>query len=267
MLAIMLMHLPILFIPAILIAIQTGLMREEEDKMIRTGLPYDFDLMETIEKEGAVVDVSQVCYPNMDEIERTTLIYLRNTNYENIELDFSKVGFDSKKRFLIEYLTGDIEHPVKELTNTWFSLFFHYNGFPITLPSILSEEEEKQFYNECPSIINELTCFAYSLALYPISRLDTEGFTFDFSDIESTDFKFNLNICELISHPCWNLIYEKNPAYPPKFYKQLFTEDNNILFETIMKFTPFSVLLYGMNDREQWREFANIIKQYMENAQ
>lgn len=44
----------------------------------------------------------------------------------------------------------------------------------------------------------------------------------------------------------------------------MFTEDNNYLFETVMKFTPFSVLLYGMNDREQWQEFVKLIKQYME---
>lgn len=65
--------------------------------MIRTGLPYDFDLMETIEKEGAVVDVSQVSYPNSEDIERTTLIYLRNTNYDNIILDFSKVDYKTKE--------------------------------------------------------------------------------------------------------------------------------------------------------------------------
>lgn len=232
--------------------------------MIRTGLPYDFDLMETIEKEGAVVDVSQVSYPNSEDIERTTLIYLRNTNYDNIVLDFSKVDYKTKEKYLIEYLTGDIEHPVKQLTESWFSLFMHYKQIPLKIDSILDSVEEMAFFKENGDLIKELDIFAYSLLLYPISRLDTLDFEFDFSNIENSDFVFNLNVCELISHPCWNLVYEKEPFYGPKFYKKMFTEDNNYLFETVMKFTPFSVLLYGMNDREQWQEFVKLIKQYME---
>lgn len=232
--------------------------------MIKTGLPYDFDLMETIEKEGAVVDMTQISYPNCDDKVRTTLIYLRNTNYDNVTLDFSKVDYKEKEKYLIQYLTGDIDHPIKQLTESWFSLFMHYKEIPLQIPSILNKVEEMTFFKENPQLMKELDIFAFSLLLYPISRLDTKDFTFDFSDIENTDFVFNMNICDIIAHPCWNLIYEKDPFYAPKFYTKMFTEDNNYLFETIMKFTPFSVLLYGMNNREEWQEFAKLIKQYME---
>lgn len=155
--------------------------------MIRTGLPYDFDLMETIEKEGAVVDVSQVSYPNSEDIERTTLIYLRNTNYDNIVLDFSKVDYKTKEKYLIEYLTGDIEHPIKQLTESWFSLFMHFKQIPLKIDSILDSVEEMAFFKENGELMKELDIFAYSLLLYPISRLDTLDFEFDFSNIENSD--------------------------------------------------------------------------------
>ena len=102
--------------------------------------------------------------------------------------------------------------------------------------------------------------------MYSISRIQTEDFTFDYDDIVKNDYKFNSNICSLIEHQCWNLFYELEPDVEPQFYTNLFTEDNNKLFETIMKHTPFSVLLYGMANPEEWSEFSKLIKEYKEET-
>ena len=75
--------------------------QEEEDNMqIYTGLPYDFSQMTLIAENGAIIDLSNINYPGITQEEniRTTYIYLRNTGYENIDLDFSKNDFDFKEK-------------------------------------------------------------------------------------------------------------------------------------------------------------------------
>ena len=234
--------------------------------MIKTGLPYDFDIMDKIAEEGAVVDVSQTNYPFNENIERTTLIYLRNTGYKNITLDFSNVSYESKEKYLIEYLTGDIDFSINELTDSLIKIFAQYKGILLDINSILNDEEEKQFINNNNQLLNELNSFTYSLPLFSISRLQTEDFTFVYDDIKKTDYKFCQNVCSLIEHPYWNLFYELEPQTEPVFYTNMFTENNNKLFEVIMKHTPFSVLLYGMGNPEQWKEFSNLLKEYEEKT-
>lgn len=234
--------------------------------MIKTGLPYDFDIMDRIAEEGALVDVSQTNYPFSEDIERTTLIYLRNTGYKNITLDFNNVNYESKEKYLIYYLTGDIEFPINELINSLIKILARYKGISLDIFSILSDEEEEQFIINNKQFLIQLNSFIYSLPLYSISRLQTEDFIFTYDDIEKTDYKFSQNICSLIEHPCWNLFYELEPDTEPYFYTNMFTEDNNKLFETIMKYTPFSVLLYGMGNVEEWNEFTKLLKEYKEET-
>lgn len=232
--------------------------------MIKTGLPYDFDIMEQIEQEGAIVDISNTSYPCVDDIERTTLIYLRNTDFKKIILDFSNLSYQQKEKYLQLYLIGDIEYNIKELTNTFINIFGKYKNIILNIESILTDEEENIFIKNNQELLLELDSFVYSLPLYSISRLETEDFTFSFDNIIKTDFVFNMNICDLIKHPSWNLFYEESPYNNIKFYTKMFSEDNNKLFETVMKFTPFSILLYGMNNPEEWKNFINLINQYKE---
>ena len=61
--------------------------------MIKTGLPYDFETMQQIMQEGAIVDVTNISYPSIPKEDnvKTSLIYLRNTNFDNVHLDFQKL--------------------------------------------------------------------------------------------------------------------------------------------------------------------------------
>lgn len=231
--------------------------------MINTGLPFDFDDMSSIAEEGAIVDMSNLNYPLIDESEnvKTSFIYLRNTDYQNIDLDFSKVSYDIKEQFLIFYLEGDIEYSIKELSNTWIKILLKYKNIDEDVCSILTDDEIKMFISNNESLVSNLEIFAYSLPLFSISRLDTEDFEFDFDTIKKTDYKFNANVCSIIQNNLWNLIYIETPNTEPMFYTNMFVDDNNLLFETIMKYTPFSVLLYGMNNQEEWKEFASMIQQ------
>lgn len=236
--------------------------------MIETGLPFDFEDMDKIANEGAVIDMSQTNYPifNDEDVTRITFIYLRNTNFSNVILDFSKVDYLIKEKYLINYLYGDIEYSIRELSESLVKLLAKYKGMNLNINSILTNEEENKFILNNEKLLNELDIFTYSLPLYSIYRLKTEDFKFDFSDIEKSSIKFNSNICSLIEHPCWNLFYELQPTFMPKFYENMFTDNNNKLFETIMKYTPFSILLYGMSNEKEWKEFATMIKEYKEET-
>lgn len=233
--------------------------------MLETGLPYDFDIMEQIEQEGAIVDLSQTSYPNITDVEKTTLIYLRNTDLKNIDLDFSKLPYESKEKFLLIYLNGNIEYSIDKLNETYIKLLAKYKNIDIeNTETILTEDEENTFIEKNKDFMEELNCFVYSLPLFSISRLNTDDFTFNYDDIEKSDYEFNSNICFLISNPRWNIFYEEYPNCSPKFYNKMFTENNNKLFETVMRFTPFSVLLYGMNNPEEWEEFTTMLKSFKE---
>ena len=233
--------------------------------MIKTGLPYDFDIMNQIDEEGALVDMSNIDYPGIDakDIVRTTFIYLRNTGYSNVKLDFSSVDYKLKEEFICFYLLGDIEYNINDISSTIMKLLAKYKNINLEMDTILTSEEEDMFIENNKNILEELNTFAYSLPLYSISRLDVEDFEFTYDDITHTDFVFNSNVCSVIENPAWNILYELEPTQEPKFYTKMFNMDNNKLFETIMKCTPFSVLLYGMANPEEWKLFSNLIKEYM----
>ena len=235
---------------------------------INTGLPYDVSKMNDIEKNGATVDMSDIKYPTISEKDfiRVSYIYLRNTAYNDIDLDFSKTTYEFKKDFLLFYLFGDIEYVLKEITSTWIKILGKYIGQEFQIDSILSDDEIKQFIDEeCDKLQNVMT-FIMSLPLYPIIRMNTDD-EVDYSDIEETDEKpINDDVIDLIKHPYFNDLYLNELDIKPKIYKKIFTENNNKLFETLMIYTSFSTILVGMNDREKWSEFVdNISKCFGEN--
>lgn len=233
---------------------------------INTGLPYDVSKMNDIEKNGATVDMSDIKYPTISEKDfiRVSYIYLRNTSYNDIDLDFSKTTYEFKKDFLLFYLFGDIECVIKEMTSTWIKILGKYIGQEFQIGSILSDDEIQKFINDEQDKLQIIITFIMSLPLYPIIRMNTDD-EVDYSDIEETDEKpINDDIIDLIKHPHFNDLYLNDLDVKPKNYKKIFTEDNNKLFETLMLYTPFSTILVGMNDGEKWVEFVDSISKCFE---
>lgn len=65
--------------------------------MIHTHLPYNIEDFDNIEKNGAIVDVSNPQFDGISENEKnkTVLIYLRNTGFD-VTLDFSNTSMNDK---------------------------------------------------------------------------------------------------------------------------------------------------------------------------
>ena len=73
-------------------------------------------LMDDIEKNGAVVDLSKIDFPSIEKEKqsKTALIFLRNTGFDNIRLDMSKCTEVQKFDILDEYMTSGIKVKLKE---------------------------------------------------------------------------------------------------------------------------------------------------------
>lgn len=239
----------------------------EQSERVVTGLPYDINLMiERIQNEGAIVDVSQINFPNTTSIDqqvRTTLIYLRNTNFPNTTLDFSRVPQDQFQYWLKGYITSDITFSVPELNEMWlYVLGYYLSG--TNYCDYITNETLDQFIEENQQLIDQLIDFYNSLLLYVLKRLTDEN-VIDFSDVKHQSevlFSANAyNLLQLDNFSDLTDIIEREPV----FFDNLFTETNNELFELIGEHTPYTALLYGMvEDTETFKHLADDIEHVVE---
>ena len=233
--------------------------------MIKTGLPYDFETMQQIMQEGAIVDVTNISYPSIPKEDnvKTSLIYLRNTNFDNVHLDFQKADYNLKSEFLDCYFSGgSFPCKLKELSDTILHAIFKILNIDNKLETILTEQEETLYINSHKEQLNELIQLSISLPLFLINRLDNIDFEISFDDLEKSNDETCKDIINLIiDSPEFCLLYSKDLGMQPKFYEKLFTLDNNILFENICNHTPFQTLMFGIADEQNWNAFVNSIKE------
>lgn len=239
----------------------------EQSERVVTGLPYDINLMiERIQNEGAIVDVSQINFPNATSIDqqvRTTLIYLRNTNFPNTTLDFSHVPQDQFQYWLKGYITSDITFSVPELNEMWlYVLGYYLSG--TNYSDYITNETLDQFIKENQQLVDQLIDFYNSLLLYVLKRLTDEN-VIDFSDVKhQSEVLFSANAYNLLHLSNFSDLTDSIER-EPVFFDSLFTETNNDLFEMIGEYTPYAALLYGMvEDTETFKQLADDIEHIVE---
>ena len=155
--------------------------------MIHTGLPYDMDILGNIDNEGAVVDMSNLNYPGIQKEDnvRVSYIYLRNTAFNNVTLDFSQTSYEFKRDFLLFYINGDIFYEIEPCTNTWIKILGLYNQQDFPIDTIFTQDELYQFIRENLTEIAKLNNIIASLPVYLFLRLNIEDpENFNFNDIE-----------------------------------------------------------------------------------
>lgn len=236
---------------------------------IVTGLPYDINLMiDRIQNEGAIIDVSKINFPNVTSKEqtvRTTLIYLRNTNFPNTELDFSHVAQEDFQYWLKTYITCDITFSVPELNEMWFYVI----GYCVTgqnFSDYMTNETIESFVLANSELIDQLIDFYNSLLLYAMKRLSNDNII-DFSDVKHQP-------THMFSNNAYNLLRLTNffdvmdvVDREPVFFDDLFTDTNNELFDMISVHTPYTALFYGMiNDTKKFKQLADDIANLAESS-
>ena len=139
------------------------------DTRVLTGLPYDINMMiDHIQQEGAIVDMSNISFPNVSDIKqqiRTTLVYLRNTNFDNVSLDFSKVSQQDICTWLVDYITSDIHYNIVELNEMWMCVIV-YRLINNNLSDFITNETMDSFIADNKTLIDQLIDFYNSLSLF-----------------------------------------------------------------------------------------------------
>lgn len=221
--------------------------------MIETGLPYSTEDMSKIYSDGAKVDMSNINFPTNESKYRTTFIYLRNTNFNNIELDFSKCNYEDKAKFLIEYIRSDITVELRLFIYTLQCLLTYKNCEPY-----FSEEEAKRFIEEDGKVVlQELKDFYLSLPVYLFTRL--ELVEMDMKGLEVRDYTtFGRNTYFLIQNDFIDYLSAQNPDFTsPVLYPKHFTVENNVLFD-FMKGLDIYNLIQTMTETDP-KEFEQLL--------
>jgi len=219
--------------------------------MINTILPYDFAQMEEIQKNGAIVDMSEIRFPgNRDAstINRTALIFLRNTGFKNIHLDFSKCTYEFKQSFLIDYISLDIQVQLNELIQTWLSILYRYHTTSDDIDmdeSIMSIEEIDRFIESNHSMMDLLMSFINSLPIYALNynRLlhDDGGLCEFMQHSDTTDI--GPNIYHIISSNRFVHLDSIILDQPPIFFTNYFKASNLDLFQAISDHVGLGTML------------------------
>lgn len=228
--------------------------------MIRTGIPYSKEQIAEVYEKGAVVDLSVINFPDIDNLKdemHAVFVYLRNTGY-NVTFDFSNMTYNQKEALLLEYLNTKISFNIPALNTTWLSILYACLGERINgMESILTDEELIEFQKSNFQYVLKIWEFLVSLPLFLIKRLDLDNFD---SKAEKTEEEpnlvnfYNVLACEEID----DLITKGAGDIPPKDYVKLFTVDNTKLFEAISD-CSFATFLQGIASAED-DEFKEFVK-------
>ena len=201
--------------------------------MIKTHIPYDFDMIDTIANNGAIVDMSQCTFSNnIQQNAKIALIYLKNTGFKQIQLDFSKADTQFKAEILKQYIESCKEFDCIELINTWKCILSHYMQFnDVVFESILSDNEINDFIIQNHDAVYKIASIMKSLPLFLLKKLNTQN-TIRISTIDDITKFENLPSLidnDLLLHIC------KNHKSEICDYQLIFNDDNIQLFNALNK--------------------------------
>lgn len=203
------------------------------------SLPIDLNVIDSINKEEAVIDMSDLKFP-CDESKqvRSSFIFIRNTDLD-MNFDFEKCSYEMKEEYLLFYFKGNINVNIPVLSTTWLEILFHEYTGGITLQSILNNEEIEKFINRNGNYVNEIHRFIVSI---PISAINFYlGYNMVESDISMDEFpqsdfdELNLdNFIHLVDYSDFMLLITPRPGIEPTFYTKYFNRGENDPYKQIL---------------------------------
>ena len=233
--------------------------------MIKTSLPYKIEEMELIQNDGAIVDMSNLNFIGIPEElqKKTSLVFLKNTGFD-VTLDFSGCSYEDKAEYLKLYLTEDLSVCNHEFSSTWVKILNSCLGIGIEKYSFLTDEEIKRFKDENIEFLTEIHQLVISLPLYAMYRFLLNDEVYNMSEFKKTDKNLiKCNLHKLIEHDEFLFLYGVPVDIEPLFYTQIFTVENNDLFDAIQKL-PFMDVLYGLGatSKDEWKNFAKEVESF-----
>lgn len=241
------------------------MVRGQGEEKVRTGLPYDFELMEEIAENGATINMNDMHFPGKTDEEqiRTAWIFLRNTGFKNIEMDFSECTEEKKYEILKNYIQSDIKFSMDSITKEWHDILWGYidgsDGY------VIAKALED-------GIIEELLTVFASLPVYAMYRHELNGVSYSAEDFPHKNMtKISLNYLSLIQSGMMDGIIMWSCAnIQPAFYDNVFTKENNELMQTIAENeTGICQILHAfctMNENE-FREEMDLVDEAYEKIE
>lgn len=212
--------------------------------MIQTGLPYAFDQMEEIAKNGAVVDMSDLAFPGIKGLEasvRTAFIFLRNTGFP-VMADYSKCSYDMKEAYLVGYLEDGIESQQDKLASTWLAACFKYLEIDQPQESILEEEELLRFCSEHMELLKEVVRYTKSVPLFLMAISSLNGSAFTLDGVEHISGKPMTNAENVFFADELGLVAAHEDDMTPAYYDDAFTEKNHKFVERLCQSDLFTAM-------------------------
>ena len=247
--------------------------KETDPKYTKT-LPFEINDMEFVKENQKDIRVlmDDLRFPIESKADkeqiRTSMIYLRNIGYTELNLDFRGCPPGMIAKYLIEYITTQFDVKNIIFAEAWLGIISDDPNMAINMfidtPTFNSVKNV--IYDKAPDLITELKSFIKSIPLYAMGRYNHEGlYTLD--EFEHTDYdKFGININHIIDLA---MQYEaviiadervfKLSKTKVKYFDKYFTVENNELFEVTRNSLAFAVL--GSMSSED-----NICKQILTNG-
>jgi hypothetical protein len=237
--------------------------------MIKTALPYNIEEMEQIQKDGALVNMSDLNFINIprEQQKKTSLVFLKNTGF-NVTLDFSSCSFEEKEEFLKLYLTEDISVSNHEFPSTWVKILNYAIGNRVDMPSIMDDDEIDKFMEINKDFLTDVFQLIISLPVYAMFRFILNDAAYDLSEFKKTDKNMvKCNLYHLLDYDEFLYLYSFNSDIEPLFYTEIFTLKNNELFDAIQKL-PFMDVLYGLSTSPQneWKGMVQEVERFDEQC-
>lgn len=237
---------------------------------ITIALPCEYQLFEEVKRNGAIVDMNKLQFPNISESEqkKTALIFLRNTEFDQkVILDFSDCSYEDKAEFLKLYIESNIEIKNKAFSLTWVKILNWVIGYNLNIDSILTEEEIQKFVDENVDYIGNILQFIISTPLYVLSTfvIDEKPYGIDDSVKQTDEEPVGVNINSILSQPDIINVFTVDYTFEPLFYKGIFKPENTELFNSL-NYLPFMSLLVGLKDVDEksWLSYLQEISAFNE---
>lgn len=236
--------------------------------MIYTGLPYNFHDMPTIVSDGAIVDMGDLHFPSVPEDKqiRTAFIFLRNTNFKNVQLDFSRCSSLMIVEYIKEYLTTDIQVKNEELSDIVLYTLANILNTQIDLEPPIKNNLVLEIQKELTNELKELKTLLASLPLYLMYRSKLNNEVYSLDSVETNTLKY-------IGPNFLNLLHDKNISLIiqtlselPVFYSDIFTDTNNDLFDALCNGETFYAEAFYMLQVTEPSTLARLIEAFNEKS-
>lgn len=229
--------------------------------MVDTTLPYEMTKLNDIRENGAhvrLVDADFSKYTSEDNTF-TTMVYLRNTNFTTVELDFSGVPYDHKEKMMLIYMREDMKIDNHEFSDALYDILFtEVNNTHQTSNVMFTHDEICRFVDNNRDYVNEYLIYVKSLSLYMLTRVKALN-DIVINDIETVDDDVDIgnNILNVIKNTRFDQLSVALSAkedIPLKFYTKDFTLENNDLFDALRR-TTYGFLIDAL--MQEAREYAD----------